>query len=70
MDLPPSKHPIGCKWVFKIKYTTSGNIKKYKARLVSKGYNQQKGLDYTETFSPAAKMVTVRYVLAIASGKG
>ena len=44
-DLPPSKKPIGCKWVYKITRKADGSIERYKARLVAKGYTQTEGLD-------------------------
>lgn len=56
---------ITCTWVFKVRYTSSGEVKMHKARLVAKVFCQKEGLDYTGTFSHVAKMVTVRFVLAI-----
>ena len=58
------------KWIYKTKLNEHGEVDKYKACLVAKGYTQRHGIDYTEVFAPVARMDTIRLILALAAQKG
>jgi hypothetical protein len=63
--LPNNSRKIGVKWIYKTKLNEKGEVDKYKARLIAKGYAQQHGIDYTEVFAPVARWDTIRMVLVI-----
>ena len=65
VELPNGAKSIGCKWVFKTKKNSLGNIDWYKAKLVAKGFTQKEGIDYTETFSLVSKKDSLRIILAL-----
>ncbi|GJU11291.1 retrotransposon protein, putative, ty1-copia subclass [Tanacetum coccineum] len=67
VDTTPGFKTAGCKWIFKKKTDMDGKVHTYKARLVVKGYTQTHMIDYEETFSPVAKIKSIRIMLAIAA---
>lgn len=64
-DLPDGRRTVGSKWVFSVKYTPTGLIDKFKARLVAQGFSQIHGTDFEETFSPTVRLESLRTLLAI-----
>ena len=66
VELRKGKTPIGCKWLYKPKVNAEGNIEKFKSRLVAKGYSQQEGIEFEETFSPIAILNTIRMLISLA----
>ena len=66
----PQDHPIiGTKWVFRNKMNDKGEIVRNKARLVVKGYTQEKGIDFDESFPPIVRLESIRMVLTSACFK-
>jgi len=64
--LPPGRTAVTSKFVFKTKFDSNGKIAKYKARLVARGFTQQYGLDYKDTYASVTRQETIRAALAIA----
>ena len=61
-NIPNGKNLISSRWVFSYKRDDRGNIIKYKARLVARGFSQVYGVDYEETFSPTLKQDSLRII--------
>ena len=70
LDRPKNQKIIGVKWVFIIKYNSNGSVNKLKARLVVKGYSQEYGVDFSNTFAPVARHDTIRLLVALAAKMG
>lgn len=66
-SLPSGNQVIGVKWVYKVKKNSKGEVERYKARLVVKGYKQKHGIDYEEVFAPVARLETIRLLLSLAA---
>jgi hypothetical protein len=70
VDRPYGCKPVGCKWVFRKKIRPNGNIDKYKAMLVAKGYTQKEGKDFFDTYSPIGRLTTIHILLSLATPHG
>ena len=68
-ELRRRKKTVGCRWVYTFKYLADGTIERYKERLVAQGYTQTYRVDYSETFSPVAKIDIIRVLFSIAVNK-
>ncbi|GKE70012.1 retrovirus-related pol polyprotein from transposon TNT 1-94, partial [Tanacetum coccineum] len=60
---------ITLKWIFKVKLDQLGGILKNKARLVARGYRQEEGIDFEESFAPVARLEAIRIFIAYAADK-
>jgi hypothetical protein len=65
--LPPGHSCTGCRWAYKIKHDTEGNIILYRASIVAQGFPQHPGEDFFETFAPVARIESIHLLLAIAA---
>jgi hypothetical protein len=67
VPLLAGRKPVSCKWVFKIKQGANGEVERYKAKLVARGFTQTYGVDYNETFALVAKFTSIRCIVALAT---
>ena len=67
VDLPSGKSSIGCKWVYKIKTRSDDTVDRYKVCLVARGFIQDYEIDYEETFSPVARLSSVRTLIDVSA---
>jgi hypothetical protein len=67
---PEGKLVVTSRWLYKLKYVADGNIEKYKARFVVRGFSQVEGFDYDETFASVARYTSIRAVISIATEMG
>ena len=66
-EAPPGANIIGSKWVFKVKKDAAGNIFHYKARLVTQGFSQIRGVDYDDTYAPVAHLASSCVIIVMAN---
>jgi hypothetical protein len=67
LNRPVDRKIVRCKWVFTVKHDGKGNVARYKARLFAKGFTQQYGIDYCETFSPVVRHSSIRFLFSLAA---
>ncbi|KAH7465392.1 hypothetical protein FOMA001_g17186 [Fusarium oxysporum f. sp. matthiolae] len=66
-NLPPDRKALRGKWVFKLKRGANEEILRFKARYMVRGFEQQEGIDYNETFASVVKPMTYKAIFAIAA---
>ena len=67
VPIPEGVKPVTSRWVTTDKYGPDGQITKHKARLVARGFQQEEGIDYEETFASVVKPASTRILLALAA---
>ena len=61
------KPVVTSKWIYKINHTIDGNIEKYNARFVARGFSQKERIDYEETFAPVVSHTSIRTIISLAA---
>ena len=69
VDRPSNRRIVDGRWVFRVKGNAKGELDRFKARYVAKGFSQVQGVDYEEIFAPVARFDSLRLLLAIAAAK-
>jgi len=69
INLPIGKTLIGCKWIYKLKFSANGGVEQHKMNFFAKVYTQLEGVDHFNTYSPVAKMNTVHFLKAVVAAK-
>lgn len=67
LDLLKNRNIIDNRWVYKIKETTTGQIERFKARLVVRRFTQGYGVDYSETYSLLVRYSSIRAIMSVAA---
>ncbi|RSH90639.1 hypothetical protein EHS25_001244 [Saitozyma podzolica] len=65
--VPENRTPIGVRWVFKRKRDEKGQVVRWKARIVAKGYSQVPGVDFEQTYAPVGRTTSLRILLTLAA---
>jgi hypothetical protein len=64
------KYVVNYKWIYKIKHTIDGSIKKQKERFVARGFSQVEGIYYEETFSPVTRYTSIWTIISLEASMG
>ena len=63
------RNVIGTRWVFAVKYDSTGKLVRYKARLVAQGFSQIQGIDFEDTYAPVVRYDSLRILLRVAAAR-
>ena len=70
MSRPQGKKVVGSRWIYKVKHAVDESVEKYKSCFVAKGFSQEEGIDYEETFAPVAKYSSIWTILSLTAKMG